>query len=100
MRRDPGAQLLIYCNTCGNKYNEYNWTLESAGSGPDDRPPQITFLKMLYEAAHGSAAYDDVFIYCPGCHERFRFGLLKKPALDELEAYLARVGHEYMEAVY
>lgn len=101
MRKDESAELMIYCPTCGNSVNEYNWTLAQAAkysNGNNQTPTFISILLRIVNDPHYN--YENERIMCPRCNERIKLKLIPIPPLEELLAYVEKVGEEYVNAKF
>lgn len=96
MRANLSAQLQIYCSRCGNKANEYNWTLETASkfSVPGRATP--TLIYILQRLDEGDRQWESFRVVCPRCHETLPLQQLPFPGKTEMQAYIDAVGQEYV----
>lgn len=101
MRKDESAELMIYCPTCGNSVNEYNWTLAQAARYADEYTQTPTFISILLKiATDPNYNYENERFMCPRCNERIKLKLVPVPPLEELLAYVEKVGEEYVNALF
>ena len=97
MRKNPAATLMVYCPTCGNSVNEYNWTLETGAISSLKGKDSPTFIKILLECSDGKFdEWVNFKIGCPRCHEKIRVKLIPIPDKEDLMAYVDEVGEEYV----
>lgn len=101
MRKDESAELMIYCPTCGNTVNEYNWTLAHAAKyskGNNTTPTFISIiLKMLDDPKFN---YEQERFMCPRCNERIKLKLVPLPEREVIMEYVEKVGEEYVNFKY
>lgn len=100
MRRDPQAELSLYCPRCGNRENEYNWTLETASKFSVNGHETPTLISILLRIAEGDHSWDNYRVVCPRCHETLPLRQLPVPAREELLEYIRQVGEEYVTSSY
>ncbi len=99
MRKDESAELMIYCPTCGNSVNEYNWTLAQAAKYSNETNQTETFIYILLRILNDpSYNYKDIRIMCPRCNERIKLGLIPLPEPEAIHEYIEKVGAEYVNA--
>lgn len=99
MRKDESAELMIYCPTCGNSVNEYNWTLATAAKYSNGNNQSITFISILLRIINDpNYKYAEERMMCPRCNERIKLKLIPIPEPNIILEYAEKVGEEYVNA--
>ncbi|MEA1959899.1 MAG: hypothetical protein U9N81_01180 [Bacillota bacterium] len=96
IRQDKSAELMIYCSSCGNSYNEYNWTLETGAMYSKNKNTVPTLLDLLIQCLAGDKeVLQTAFAVCPSCHEKVFLRNMRMPTEEEIRAYAEKVGQDY-----
>ncbi|NLJ71501.1 MAG: hypothetical protein GX333_00635 [Syntrophomonadaceae bacterium] len=101
MRKDESAELMLYCPTCGNTVNEYNWTLGQAARYSKGNNRTVTLISILLKILNEpNFRIGEEKFMCPRCNERIKIKNIPLPDADTMAEYIARVGEEYVYAKY
>lgn len=101
MRKDESAELMIYCPTCGNTVNEYNWTLANAAKYSKGNNTSPTFIYVLLQILNDpNSNYINERFMCPRCNERIKLKLVPLPEREAIMEYIEKVGEEYVNFRY
>lgn len=101
MRKDESAELMIYCPTCGNSVNEYNWTLGHAARYSKGNNRTETFISIILKIINNpDYKIGEERIMCPRCNERIKLKNIPIPEASLIEEYVEKVGEEYVNAKY
>lgn len=101
MRKDETAELMVYCPTCGNSVNEYNWTLAHAARYSKGNTSTETFISIILNIINNpDYKIGEQRIMCPRCNERIKLKLIPMPDPSLVEEYVEKVGKDYVYAKY
>lgn len=100
MRLKETAELQIYCPRCGNKVNEYNWTLETASKFSVNGKTTPTLIYILLRLTENDQQWNNFRVICPRCHETMPLKIIPIPEPEELLAYVKEVGEDYVNSCF